>query len=77
MNGDISAISVTERRCAAPISYLESRVSDRSSYYMYTSSLRSKRFRASFVQKTGTRAKKGMKGEGEGSEAPTFAPFAL
>ena len=35
-NGDLGAISVTERNCAALISYLESHMSHRSSYYMYT-----------------------------------------
>ena len=32
-NGDFSAISVTERGCAAPISRVESHVEDRCSYY--------------------------------------------
>ena len=32
-NGDFGAVSVTERSCAAPISKLESRISDRCSYY--------------------------------------------
>ena len=32
-NGDIGAISVTERSCAAPISKVESQISDRCSYY--------------------------------------------
>ena len=31
--GDFGAISVTERSCAAPISKLESHISDRCSYY--------------------------------------------
>ena len=32
-NGDFGAISVTERCCAAPISKVESHISDRCSYY--------------------------------------------
>ena len=32
-NGDFGAIFVTERSCAAQISKVESRISDRSSYY--------------------------------------------
>ena len=32
-NGDLGAISVMERSCAAPISKVESQISDRSSYY--------------------------------------------
>ena len=32
-NGDFGAISVTERSCAAPISKVESCISDRCSYY--------------------------------------------
>ena len=32
-NGDRGAISVTERRCAAPISNVENLISDRRSYY--------------------------------------------
>ena len=32
-NGDLGAISVTERCCAAPVSKVESHISDRCPYY--------------------------------------------
>ena len=43
----------------------------------FTSSLRSKRFCASSSRKVGTRAKKGMTGEGKGKEGTSSSPLLL